>query len=183
MSGTVSLSCPSCGGKLTITDDIDRFACGYCGKEILVNRGGGIVSLKPVVDEIKRVGIGVDKTASELALNRLQKEIESYSKQKEELFENNPQPYLSPLSYGLIVLGVILAFFSISINNQYSTENGQCFIVLSFLMIIGGIAWIFFYNRRRKNWEEEIQNAEKPIDTQISRIQQEIERHKKIVSR
>ena len=90
MGGTVSLSCPSCGGKLAITDDIDRFACGYCGKEILVNRGGGIVSLKPVVDEIKRVVIGVVKTASELALNRLQKEIESYSKQKKELFNNNP---------------------------------------------------------------------------------------------
>ena len=35
----IALSCPSCGGKLQITSDIDRFACMHCGTESLVKRG------------------------------------------------------------------------------------------------------------------------------------------------
>ncbi len=33
MPDFVTLSCPTCGGKLEITDNIERFACGYCGHE------------------------------------------------------------------------------------------------------------------------------------------------------
>ena len=75
MADLVSLTCPSCNGKLQIGKDLERFACGYCGTEFVVNRGGGIVSLSPVVEGLKRVESGLDRTASELAIARLQKEI------------------------------------------------------------------------------------------------------------
>ncbi len=68
MADFVTLSCPSCGGKLQVTNDIDRFACGYCGQEHAVNRSGGMVFLKPVVDELRKVQSGVDKTAAEMAI-------------------------------------------------------------------------------------------------------------------
>lgn len=75
MPDFVTLSCPSCGGKLEITSDIDRFACAHCGSEHIVKRGGGLISLSPVVEEIRSVRVGVDRTASELAIPRLTKEI------------------------------------------------------------------------------------------------------------
>jgi len=71
----INLTCPSCGGKLQINNDIDRFACGYCGNEQMVVRSGGTISLAPVIDEIRQVSRGVDKTASELAIARLDREI------------------------------------------------------------------------------------------------------------
>jgi ribosomal protein S27AE len=71
----VTLSCPSCGGKLQIGHEIDRFACSHCGNEHVVKRSGGIVSLEPVIERLTKVQVGVDKTASELALVRLEKEI------------------------------------------------------------------------------------------------------------
>ena len=40
MQNYVTLTCPSCGGKLQITEDIDRFTCAYCGNEYFVKRGG-----------------------------------------------------------------------------------------------------------------------------------------------
>ena len=76
MADFVSLTCPSCNGKLQIGKDLERFACGYCGTEFVVNRGGGIVSLSPVVEGLKRVEKGVDKTASELAIARLRKDVD-----------------------------------------------------------------------------------------------------------
>ena len=75
MPDFITLSCPSCGHKLQITEDIDRFACAACGNEHIVNRSGGIVTLKPIIDSIAKVQVGVDKTASELAIVRLKKEI------------------------------------------------------------------------------------------------------------
>lgn len=36
MADFVSLTCPSCNGKLQIGQELDRFACGYCGTEFVV---------------------------------------------------------------------------------------------------------------------------------------------------
>ena len=41
MADFVTLSCPSCGGKLEVTRDIERFACAHCGREHIVKRTGG----------------------------------------------------------------------------------------------------------------------------------------------
>src|SRR5262245_34497504 len=71
----VSLSCPNCGGKLEVYDEMTRFACGYCKSEILAVRRGGTVSLKAVTEAIHKVQVGTDKTAAELALRRLEKEL------------------------------------------------------------------------------------------------------------
>lgn len=67
MSDFMTLTCPTCGGKLQITEDIDRFACAYCGSEHIVRRSGGVVSLKPVMGLL-------EKTTSELAIMRLEGE-------------------------------------------------------------------------------------------------------------
>jgi ribosomal protein S27AE len=75
MADHITLTCPSCGGKLQITNDIERFACGHCGNEHIVRRGSGIILLAPVVEGLQRVQTGVDKTASELAIKRLKDEI------------------------------------------------------------------------------------------------------------
>ena len=76
MSDFITLSCPSCGGKLQITNAMERFACANCGNEHLVQRQGGAVFLTPVVETLQKIQTGTDKAASELAISRLKKEIE-----------------------------------------------------------------------------------------------------------
>lgn len=94
MSGTerdpdiITLSCPSCGGDLHITSDVERFACAHCGQQHLVRRSGGIVSLSPLVEGLHKVNIGVDKTASELAIVRIKGEIEVLESQKNDIDTN-----------------------------------------------------------------------------------------------
>jgi hypothetical protein len=72
----IKLSCTNCGAKLDVYEDMDRFACGYCGTEMMAQRRGGTVVLKAVVQAIEKVQIGTDKTAAELAIVRLEKERE-----------------------------------------------------------------------------------------------------------
>jgi hypothetical protein len=71
----ITLTCPTCGGKLQITSDVERFACAHCGNEHLVRRGHGVVSLVPVVRSLDGLRSATDRTASELAIRRIQGEI------------------------------------------------------------------------------------------------------------
>ena len=74
----INLNCTNCGAKpldVHDDDDMERFACGYCGTEIIVQRRGGTVALKALTAAIIKVQTGTDKTAAELALARYEKEI------------------------------------------------------------------------------------------------------------
>ncbi len=119
MPDLVTLSCPSCGGKLNITNDIERFACGHCGREHVVKRAGGIVSLSPVVEALKKVEVGVDKTASELAINRLQREIDEQRSQRTALIASSPKPQVNVVFPFLIVAGILVAVVSLSTRNAW----------------------------------------------------------------
>jgi len=75
MPDFISLTCPTCGGKLQITPDIERFACAHCGNEHLVRRATGVVTLAPVVESMDGLRRATDRTATELAIRRMRDEI------------------------------------------------------------------------------------------------------------
>ena len=113
MQDFITLSCPSCGGKLQVTNDINRFACGHCGMEHIVKRGGGIVALIPVIENIKHIQVGVDKTASELAIIRLSEEILALERERVGIstFNNNGIAFRW-IFFGLLV-GVTSMFVTV----------------------------------------------------------------------
>ncbi len=114
MADFVSLTCPSCNGKLQINKDLSRFACGYCGTEFIVNRGGGVVSLSPVVEGLKRVERGVDRTASELAIVRLTREISVIERRWSEMSSERKKWRIGVGGCGTILLIVaVIAIYSV----------------------------------------------------------------------
>ncbi len=88
MANYITLSCPTCGGQLGITDDINRFACTHCGPEHLVKRALGIEAIEPIVHGLEEIQPGTDRTASELAIRRLKGDIADYNRQIEKLAED-----------------------------------------------------------------------------------------------
>jgi hypothetical protein len=102
-----TLTCPTCGGKLQITDEIDRFTCAHCGNEHIVKRMGGTISLAPVVEGLSNIQVGVDKTASELAITRLREEIRILQNNLEQFNKQN-----SFLAYIFIITGLLSLFAS-----------------------------------------------------------------------
>lgn len=74
MNNFIRLTCPACGGKLELSSSIEQFACAHCGTEHVVNRSGGIISLQPLTEGLQRIQKGTDRTAAELALQRLRAE-------------------------------------------------------------------------------------------------------------
>ena len=80
----VSLKCPNCSGKLDIGLSIETFACGYCGANVAVERGGNIVALRLLTDAMMGVQRGTDRTAAELAIRRLTDEIVALQREKDQ---------------------------------------------------------------------------------------------------
>lgn len=86
----VKLSCVNCSAPLDISDDLERFACSYCGTNQVVERSGGIVALRRMEEAIGAVQRGTDRTAAELALPRLKKELaDAYAAKAEALTRAN----------------------------------------------------------------------------------------------
>jgi hypothetical protein len=167
MADFVTLSCPSCGGKLQITNDLDRFACGYCGQEHLVRRSGGVVSLAPVVEGLKQVQAGVDKTASELAIRRLREDIGQLQDQVEEasapsVFRTVPGCLAITIPVGALLLFAVAAKI-------------DWLILLSALLIGGTIVYSLLAGRQDRQTRIALQG-------EIERKEEELAKHEKLVS-
>ena len=184
MPDFVTLTCPSCGGKLEITPDIDHFACSHCGREHIVKRSGSIVSLSPVVDAIKQVGVGVDKTAAELAIVRLQKEIYTFQAEKVNLLQTSPQPTLNLLSIFLLVLGFLLSCLTIfGMANGGGGSSAVILVVVDlFLLAVGGWGLLPLLPKTKKRWQNATGAKLKYIDDQIAIKSAELQRYQKVVS-
>lgn len=131
MSDFITLSCPSCGGKLQITPDLDRFACTHCGTEHIVRRGTGVISLAPVVEGLRQVQTGVDKTAAELAIVRLTQEIERQKQNAIHLSSSTGEQ----LAGGFVVFGGLF---------------GLCLALAGAwwpILVIGAIPWVVMLMR------------------------------------
>jgi DNA-directed RNA polymerase subunit RPC12/RpoP len=107
MADFVTLTCPSCGEKLQITSDLERFACMYCGREHLVKRSGGVVSLVPVIEQPQGIPAPgesparegppapqpIEHQVTEAAIVRLRTEIDTLESHKAAILRNTPKPH------------------------------------------------------------------------------------------
>lgn len=131
----IVLKCKSCGANLEIYSDTDHFACAYCQTEMIVRRRGGIVSLNLVTEAIKKVQQGTDKTAAELALQRLGVELTQLEKLRAE--EMQTRFVLTILGGGGMVMGLlVLCQIFARVFEWISSHKGSfiCFI-LAFIII------------------------------------------------
>lgn len=70
----ISMTCRNCGGKLMITKNAEQIICQHCGTEFLICFNDGAISIQTIAQGIQKIEQSADKTASELALQRLKEE-------------------------------------------------------------------------------------------------------------
>jgi predicted RNA-binding Zn-ribbon protein involved in translation (DUF1610 family) len=157
----ISLNCLSCGGTLEIYDDMERFACGYCGTEMAVQRRGGTAVLKAATAASLEDHNRVDKAAD---LARLKEEGQGLSKRREVMLndkiERQKWGYL--LAVALFLVGFFLVRF------------GGFVIGLSALM--AGILTINFIRRMGKTMLADVRE----LDVKISVLNGRIEDREKL---
>jgi ribosomal protein S27AE len=135
----VKLNCANCGGVLEIHGDMDQFACGYCGSAQIVERRGGTVALRLVVDAVARVQVGTDRTAAELAIVRLEKELATVNAQRQAATVKFNQSNNS--SSPVAIVGMVLACFVglLALGNIGKASNDGS-LVLPICWLVGAIA-------------------------------------------
>jgi predicted RNA-binding Zn-ribbon protein involved in translation (DUF1610 family) len=172
----INLSCANCGGKLDVYDDMERFACGYCGTEMIVQRRGGTVSLKAVTDAIERVQVGTDKTAAELALVRLRQELAALEAKAANLtYEPPPAGKGCVLFPAIVVVGIVVLLAMTS----KPGVGGPLIVLLivAVVVLVGGIA-AATNNAKHEAWK----TAKAALNAETAKVKQEIARQLEIVS-
>jgi DNA-directed RNA polymerase subunit RPC12/RpoP len=181
MADFVTLTCPSCGGKLQITNDLETFACGYCGTEHIIKRGGGVIAIKPIIEGIKGVKIGVDKTASELAIKRLKEEIkviyDEVQIQKNNLDnsqEDRPGEMVLLALFGIALITALLGFTQTLL---FGVVASIFFIIITFVFA----KTIAYNNKRMISIKDKYKKHIENLDHQMIEKKTELEKHKEIV--
>ncbi|MFN8598112.1 MAG: hypothetical protein U0559_18265 [Anaerolineae bacterium] len=75
MADLMTLTCPSCGGQLQITNETDRFVCAHCGNSHVVDPGVRMASLAAEVSALR----------AESESRRLSQELSSLVQRRDQL--------------------------------------------------------------------------------------------------
>jgi len=177
------MGCPSCGANLEIGRSLNRFACGHCGNEFLVNRGGGVIALEPVVEHLIQVKQGVDRTAAELAITRLKGELNSIDQQ----YRNIQSRCVSPLPWKGMLIAVFVALFFLTFGLEIIQKSGAIdsgFLYLGVAIVIGVVLVMMIRNHGRTALRIENQKKTElpPLQALYQQKTKELEHHQQVVS-
>lgn len=71
----LKLSCASCTAPLEVGEDLGYFSCDYCGTAQIIERSGVAIPAPKAETDLKAVQRATARTAAELAIPRLTKEL------------------------------------------------------------------------------------------------------------
>lgn len=140
MPDFLTLTCPTCGAKLKLADKINLLVCASCGNEHMVTRDGGAIYLAPMAADMRQMRVGVDKTAAELAVVRLGKELADLEASLAQLNErrrknNNESGCL--WSVGIVVeLILIIQMYNLFAAADYAVSVGCAILFLGLLAVM-----------------------------------------------
>lgn len=168
----VAIGCASCGASLEITPDLDVFACGYCGSQQRVERKGGTVALRKVESAIKAVQRGTDKTAAELAIPRLERELVELEAIRQNRLraaaEGRASQERGRLILSLVVFGVALFVWS-AISEHTPNFPGKPFVAA---LLVFGVP-IFVYLKVKMSGDQ-IEQINREFEERAAPIRQRI---------
>ena len=180
MADFITLTCPSCGSKLKITEEIERFACISCGNEHIVKRGEGAISIQPVVEGIAKVQVGVDKTASELAIVRINRELHDLEDEYRHLSADYPGGTGSSSSM-IFYIGIVTIIFFLLALFVFRNKNYDGLIIVTGAALIS-IGFLYSVFMRVKEREATIEMKLIKLENKITDKKKELKQHMKIVS-
>ena len=176
MLAAVPIKCANCGSNLEVTVEMTNFACGYCGASQIVERFGGTISLKLVSDAINRVQAGTDKTAAELALKRLSKELMEVEQAWTDTHSENSRKLDGNLKLfgGLWLGGIVICLLM-------SAPGGGAAVVAFLLGLGGTVGAIYLFLKQSAAIKAEFQITEQNLLKKGNDIERRIAQNKTLV--
>ncbi|MCC6458046.1 MAG: hypothetical protein IT328_24035 [Caldilineaceae bacterium] len=165
MPDFLTLTCPTCGARLQLRDGIALLVCASCGNEHMVHRDGGAIYLAPIAQDVRQIRVSSDRTAAELAIPRLTKELAAIN---DEINATKARIYfidhknVEPLPYGWLLTAVMVMALGIA---MVGGINGNLWLVTSMGIIgVGAAAWYLVLNSQRFKKAHDIADRLKQAD-------------------
>jgi len=178
--GIIPMKCSSCGAPLEVDPEMESFSCGYCGAALMVERKGGTIALKMVAEGLKAVQAGTDKTAAELAIQRLQRrliEVQSRYAQAMEAWQyeqvNSAGNLVSVILVGVVMIGAMFMGLAFLFTGVIGKDPPLAIIGL--LFVAAGV-WVFIRSKGLKGPRRELEAKRKKAESQINSIRREWEK-------
>jgi len=194
MTEITKLSCPACGGKIEVKENSDQFTCIYCGTHLQIEKSKGEIAIKPFIQAVKTMQSSMDRTASELAITRIKPELDALQAQRKPYLEqwnhlnaihNSKVPNFK--LWTKIFLWSFLGSFILFIIGVAIDKMGIG--ILAICLFFGAIIALIINGnnaqlRKKDEKDYEIMSLFViPLNEQIEKKYNELERHKAIVER
>lgn len=172
----LKLSCANCSAPLQIGEDLERFACSYCGTEQIVERSGGVVWLRKVETAIQAVQRGTDRTAAELALVRLGRELGEAQASRAALIHGANEKFAKANAHrssvaSISFLAAVLLFpMVVGVFGRHIREGESLFV---WAMVSLGTPLAVYYSIKAPT-RVDIQQPLAEIDARIAQIEEDI---------
>lgn len=194
MSDFVTLTCPSCGGKLKVTSDIERFACAHCGTEHIVKRGDGIIALSPVLNAIAGVKSSVDILANDVLLRRakeakaqldqeiaeIRSRLNTLNDKKSKISIKKLQSEARSTTIIAITLIILSSVYSLGYFTVASVNDNGFGLLIGFWIVTIPFS---FVSRMRRNDVKMALDLEKDLRAALLSKQLELEKHKQTIAK
>jgi hypothetical protein len=165
---------------------MERFACGYCGAEMFVQRRGGTVALKAVTDAIKKVAVGTDKMAAEMTMARLNQESSTASEELQKMFDAKSGVASGSKNVGCVagvslIGGVFVLFIASRQSSGHVDPDGFALVCFFGLALIGFAIYCYSRLSHRGGREERIDKQIVAKQAELAAVKGRIAQYRSIV--
>jgi hypothetical protein len=150
----IAMKCPGCGASLQVASDMDDFACGYCGTALRAIRQGGTVSL--IAAAIAKVQGGTDRTAAELALVRLERELGAIQDLLAYAYSPKPPAPTKPTMLKSSKPSIFTKFFAHGSDSSLIALSARLKIHMHTAVTNSNNGSLESYNMEVQLWEEQV---------------------------
>lgn len=175
----LNLACANCSAPLEVGAHLERFTCAYCGTAQIVERSGGVVSTRKLEVAISAVQRGTDRTAAELAMPRLARELEDVRERRaqvvQQLQSQLEQSKTDRRTIAIIAVVCVAILWAIFLGPILDTAwQILCF----FGAVIGTLVLVY---KKYRLLQFDLAQETKTLDEQIDRIEAHINANRRIL--
>lgn len=180
----LTLSCANCSAPLEVVANLERFTCSYCGTAQIVERSGGVVSTRKLEAAINAVQRGTDRTAAELAMPRLNRELDELMAQRAQvvhrLQHRMEQARNGRFKVAVIATFVVVILWAIFVSpiNPTSTLGSALQIVVFWIVAVGTPTLVY---RKTKLPKFDLVQETEHLDEQIDKVREHIKANRRIL--
>ncbi len=205
MSDFITLSCPSCGGKLTVQKNSPTYVCDYCATEHKLreedveffgrcpkcHRNDRVEKITAIVNKHDQLAakftppdrINLDKFVkrTDLAIQqRLNSQQNSYI--QENAYERKGKIYFDGVAI-LLFLSFFLIFPSLGGNSSFINFLLLISLVGTIVLAFFGVYFAIKGARKQRELEIEAQNTKSSLKQDLLTQQKEVDNHKSMLTR